>query len=243
MRLQPCADIDALIELKFKPGTWQTRGIPESGCRIRHDQFERIVGDGGTLGVNDLIYGLMDWLDVTDQPLLALPTLRLMLDQHYPHTGKDVARCVFAEPGGPTFVFHAADGIDLAGPIAAWQRRGWLIAVACAHEDEPRRMTVAAPGPISLRVAQSILNHSMMSFMDAPFDSFEALKATSGRTGSFYSWQAGQATVVDWEHGLGLTVRDGKLSIDDELVDPPHLNWLAPRQIAMQVAIAAGFVD
>ncbi len=102
-------------------------------------------------------------------------------------------------------------------------------------------MVVAAPAPISLKVAQSILNHSLMSFMGEPFDTFEATKATSAKTGSYYKWEKGAATLVSWEYGLGLTLRDGKLTREFEPEYPPTTGWLSPNQLAVQVAIAAGY--
>lgn len=46
---------------------------------------------------------------------------------------------------------------------------------------------VGAPAPISLSVAQSIHGHSIMNFMLEPFDSFEEARASSRKTGSYYS--------------------------------------------------------
>ena len=68
MRLPPGADIDKFMELRFRPGSWEQNGVPSEGCRVRTETFERILSAGGNYGIDDLICGLMDWLDVTDDP-------------------------------------------------------------------------------------------------------------------------------------------------------------------------------
>ena len=229
------------VELTFKPGTWDSRGVPETGCRMRTEAMEAILASGGSCQVEQLIHGLMDWLDVTDDPEPALKTLRQMLDRHYPDDGRSHARCRFAPEEGGDYLFDLASKIDCDGPVVAWQRRRWVIAVAAAGA-ESGRMIVGAPAPISLAVAQSIHDHSLMNFMLEPYDSFEAARATSGKTGSYYSWEAGQATVVDWQYGLGKTMRDNALSASEALATPLQGGWLAPNQLAIQVAIAEGYV-
>lgn len=234
-------DADRFIELTFKRGTWESSGIPEAGCRMRTEAMETILANDGTYQVEQLIHGLMDWLDVTNDPEPALQTLRLMLDRHYPDDGRSHARCRFAFEDGGDYIFDVANRIDCDGPVVAWQRRQWVIALAAASK-EPGRMVVGAPAPISLNVAQSIHGHSLVNFMLAPFDSFEAARATGSKTGSYYSWEAGQATPVDWSYGLGLTMRHGELNADEELARPSESEWLAPNQLAIQVAISKGYL-
>ena len=229
------------IELTFKPGTWDRRGIPERGCRLRTKAMERIIANGGSYEIEQLIHGLMDWLDVTNDPGPALQTLRQLLDRHYPDDGRSHARCRFAPEAGGDFIFDIASRLECSGPLVAWQRRQWVIALAAAGEDAGRMM-VGAPAPISLSVAQSIHGHSIMNFMLEPFDSFEEARASSIKTGSYYSWDAGQATLVDWNCGLGLTTRDDELVENSMLVRPPETGWLAPNQLAIQVAIAEGYL-
>ena len=229
------------MELTFKPGTWDDRGIPETGFRLRTAAMVPILASGGSCQVEQLIHGLMDWLDVTDDPEPALQALRQMLDRYYPDDGRSHARCRFAPDGGGDFIFDVARQIDCDEPVIAWQRRQWVIAVASSGA-EAGRMVVGAPAPISLAVARSIHGHSLVSFMLEPFDSFEAARATSGKTGSYYSWEAGQATLVDWQHGLGKTMHDNALIVSEALAGPPEGGWLAPNQLAIQVAIAEGYV-
>ena len=47
---------------------------------------------------------------------------------------------------------------------------------------------------------------------------------------------------MDWSGGLGLTTRDDELVEDSTLVRPPETGWLAPNQLAIQVAIAEDYL-
>ena len=238
----PLADEAAgFMELRFKPGTWKSHGIPEAGCRLRTEDMERIIANGGAYQIEQLIHGLMDWLDVTDDPEPALKILRQMLDRHHPDDGRSHARCHFAPEEGGEFIFNAARSIDFAGSLVAWQRRQWVLALGAASE-EKGRMVVGAPAPVSLRVARSILGHSLTTFMLEPHDSYSGARATSSKTGSYYSWEAGQATLIDWEFGLGLTMRDHELVEEENLAKPPQTGWLPPNQLAIQIAIAEGYL-
>lgn len=203
MKLAACRGIDEFVELRFKAGSWEAQGVPESGCHVRQGVLEDIIANGGAVSPDDLICGLMDWLDVTDEPLPSLALLRRMLDLHYPDDGKPHARCMFAEPEGPPLVFHIERAMDLALPIIAWQRRGWVIATACAHPEEGR-VAIGAPAPVSLKVAQGILSHAPLTYMTEQFDSFESLRSASGKAASILSWVAGEPTVVSWDRGLGM---------------------------------------
>lgn len=238
MNLSASDKAGEFAELRFKPGTWLRRGIPERGCWIRTTMLERLLAGSGAYEIDDLIYGLMDWLDVTNQPEPALTNLQLMLDRHYPADGKARARCHFAGDAGPDYIFHAVTNLDCIGPTVSWQRGLWVIAVARAS-DEPGRMAVAAPGPLSLHVADSIFAYSMTSYMLEPYDSFAGAWASCGRTANFYRLERGQVTTNCWEHGLGIREQDGQLVRDPAY--SPFTTWLPPRQLAMQVAIAAGF--
>lgn len=225
-------------ELQFKEGTWLTCGIPERGCRMRISMLERLIAGGGGYEIDDLIYGLMDWLDTTNSPVPALNTLKLMLDRHYPADGRSSARCQFAETTGLVHIFHAASELDCTGPTVSWERLGSVFAVG-RPSDEQRRMAVAAPAPISLDVANSIFAHSMTSYMMSPYDSFAGAWASCGRTANFYRQKSGQLTANCWEHGLGIRKLNGELVRDPAY--SPITTWLAPRQLAIQVAIGAGF--
>lgn len=238
MNLPASNEADDFAELRFKPGTWLQRGIPERGCWMRTSMLERLLAGGGTYEIDDLIYGLMDWLDVTNKPVPGLTNLQLMLDRHYPADGSARARCHFAGVAGPDHIFHAAINLNCSGPPVTWQRGDWVIAVARAS-DEPGRMAAAAPGPLSLDAARSIFAYSITSYMLEPYDSFAGAWASCGRTANVYRLQRGQVTANYWQHGLGIREQDGQLVRDPAYL--PFTTWLAPRQLAMQVAIAAGF--
>jgi hypothetical protein len=226
-------DADEFVELRFKPGCWEQSGIPEVGCRIRQSALERLLEQQGSYDVEDLILGLMDWLDVTDEPEPALATLRQLLDRHYPADGRTSARCRFAVEDGGDRLFHAG-GIDPARPSVAWQRGDWIIA-AGQRSIEPGRMVVGAPGPISLKTALRIFSLAMLDFMGEPFDSFVGAQASCASTAAVYLWEAGEVTPVRWDDGFDTYAR---ASLDRFTREG---GWLVPNQLAMQVAIAAGY--
>src|SRR5688572_28295080 len=85
---------------------------PEQGVRVRSSWLEKVMDQGGSYGVDDLIHDLMDWLDVTDEPEPALHTLRRMLDRHYPPDGRSEARCCCQPEEGGALIFHVAASID-----------------------------------------------------------------------------------------------------------------------------------
>lgn len=241
MKLAAGEGADQFIELRFKPSAWERQGLPEQGCRVRSETFERIVAQGGQYEIDDLIYELMAWLDVTGDPQPALLTLRQMLDRHYPDDGRLTARCRFLDEFGVDRIFHVGP-IDRAASLVSWQRKNWVIALAQPSSEEGR-MIVGAPAPISLNVAQRIMSLSMLRFMDEPFDSFEGAQTTSRSTASYYSWEAGAVTTINWEYGLGLRLAGGNLAFcSDEVALPPSDGWLAPNQLVQMVAIAAGYL-
>lgn len=228
-------DIGEFMELRFKPGVWEDRGIPEAGCRVRTSAVEQLLQQQGAHHVDDLILGLMDWLDVTDQPRPAIHTLRTLLDRHYPSDGHPTGRCCFRDEHGVDQVFHAGK-VDPAQPMVTWQRRGWIIAAA-QPSHESGRMVVGAPGPISLATANRILSLSVTDYMGEPFDSFEGARTSCGRTTAFYHWEWGEVTPIRYDEGLNGASDEGDPR--PALVSPA---WLPPNQLAMQVAIAAGYL-
>jgi hypothetical protein len=147
-------------------------------------------------------------------------------------------RCAFDDQQGPAHTFHAATNIDCSGQTVTWQRGDWMIALAC-RSDEPGRLLVGAPAPLSLDVARSIHAHSQVSFMGEPYDSFAAARVSCGNAANFYRREAGAVSRHWWEHGLGMIEQDGKRVRDPAY--PPITSWLSPNQLAMQVAIAEGF--
>jgi hypothetical protein len=224
------------IELKFKPGSWEARGIPEQGVRVRSSWFEKAVAQGGGYSADDLIYGLMDWLDVTDDPEPAVATLKAMLDRHYPCDGQKSARVHFADEHGTVRVFHAGK-VDYSTDLVAWQRADWVIAAAQPSE-EIGRIVVGAPAPISLNVALRILFLSATAVEGDPFDSFKGALSMAEVAPA----HDGETCTHAWREGLGWLVENGELSQTVDVDYPDNTIWLPVRQLAMQVAIAAGYV-
>ncbi len=230
-RIPAGKDAGEFAELRFKPGYWEKAGIPEHGCRIRQSALEQLLEQRGSYEVDDLILGLMDWLDVTDDPGPALATLRQLLDRHYPADQRTSGRCRFVDEHGVDRVFHAGP-VELDQPLVAWQRRDWIIAAA-QPSTEAGRLVVGAPQPISLNTALRIFSVSMLNYMGEPFDSFIGAQTACGSTAVFYRWEAGAVTPTRWDEGLA---EEAKHSLGVDLC------WLAPNQVAMQVAIAAGYL-
>jgi hypothetical protein len=242
-RLQPGKDTDEFVELTLKPGSWERNGIPGQGCRLRRQALEELLDNGGGYGADDLILGLMDWLDVTDDPMPAAATLRQMLGRHYPPDGRGHATCHFVDEHG----FRRRFGVglvDLSSALVAWQRDGLVFAVGQASSHEPGRMVIAAPLPLPLKAARLILALAAETDMKAPFDSFDGAVTVSGRTANFYAWEAGELATCHWPEGLGMRQREGTLvDCRHELHPLPPDDWIAPNQVAMMIAVAAGYVS
>ncbi len=231
--LPAAKDVDAFIELRFKPGSWKASGIPEVGCRVRISTLDRLLQQQGASYINELILGLMDWLDVTDQPAPALLTLRRLLNRHHPEDGYQTGRCCFRDEYGVDRTFHVGP-IELSLPLVTWQRRDWIVAAA-QPSAEAGRIVVGAPQPISLKTALHILSVAHLNDMGEPFDSFVGAQTSCGRTGTFYSWEVGEVTPIRWDAGLD---EDASASLKR---GRPEAVWLPPNQLALQVAIAAGY--
>lgn len=76
---------DEFVELRFRAGTWEKKGIPERGCWIRMTDLEAMIEAGGNYTVPQLAHCLVDWLIVTDDTLSAKRTLLQLLDRHFPN--------------------------------------------------------------------------------------------------------------------------------------------------------------
>jgi hypothetical protein len=240
VKFPPKRDTKEFIELRFKSGSWEKRGIPETGCRVRAEAFECFLSRRGEDEIQFLIYGLMDWLDVTDDPAPALTTLRQLLDRHYPPDGCGEARCYLEDEKGVSRIFHVGK-VDVTGDLVAWQRRSWILALA-QRAREVGRIVVSAPSPISVNVAQRILSLGLTSFMSEPFDSYAGALSCSRSTANVYSWEAGEATTCHWEYGLGKRLSSGHfVDCSDEVEPLPEEGWLSSNQLAVQVAIAGGY--
>ena len=75
--------VSEFVELRFRPGTWERKGLPESGCWIQAKDLEAMIEAGGNFTVPQLAHCLIDWLSVTDNPTSAKRTLRRLLDRHF----------------------------------------------------------------------------------------------------------------------------------------------------------------
>lgn len=224
MKLRPGPGFDEFMQLRFKAGTWERRGIPEVGCWMRTTQLEQMLASQAELHPSDVIYGLMDRLDETDEPEPVLATLRRLLDRHFPDDGRKSGRCLFQDEDATLRVFHAVSAIDFTGRGVAWQRQNWVIALA-QPSSEAGRMAVGAPGPISLRVAQEVLALSVLKEREKSFDSFQEAIAVSQSSASAF-WIESAAAAVYWQHGL----EQAQIVAGD---------WLPPKQLAAMVAIAS----
>ncbi|WP_221796344.1 hypothetical protein [Aquisediminimonas sediminicola] len=235
-------DVDAFTWLQFTSAALEAMELPLGKYPIRTSRMEESIQRGGNLSVPDLMRGLMDWMDVTDDPVSTSHSLRQILDRYFPDNGETAPSFTFENEHGGKFRFGLGI-VDQAQPLVAWQRRQWVVAIGCPRKIEPGRMTLAAPGPITLRVAQSIIGHAALIDIGGPIDSYETARASSRRTGSFYNWESTAATIVDWEFGYAITDRDGVLEPNDAMVAlPPAHEWLCPHQLATLIAIGNGYL-
>lgn len=232
------AEADQFVELLFKPASLAERGLPSGPYPIRREALDRLIASGGDLPTEAIVRGLMDWLDVTDDPRQATDMIHEILRVHCPDDGKRGASCTFQNEYGQLHRLLLGD-VDTQGPLVAWQRRNWLMMVAAPSAVEPGRFLVAAPRAISSQTAQAVVDLSCPIYMGEPTDSFAMALASSRGTSSFYSWERGQTTLIEWEHGLGATMIDGTIQHRPNLL--PGDDWLAPNQLAILVAIGADY--
>lgn len=230
---------DEFIELVFKQGSWESEGIPEGGCRIRQQRLEALISAGGRFAAEDAIHGLMDWLDVTDDPSPAMATIRSLLDRHFPQEGRTTANCHFIDEKGVDRGLTIGP-VDRSGDVVSWQREGLVFAVGQPSEEEPSRLVVELLHPLPLRGALKILALSVLRFMGEPFDSFQGAVSMAGATSNFYAWQSGQLTTCHWPLGLGIREVEGRLTdCSSELLGVSGETALSPNQVAIMIAISA----
>jgi hypothetical protein len=232
------AGADSFTELRLKPAALCEHGLCDFAYPVRMATLKRMLFGQTALSIELLILGLMDWLDVTEAPLEPLAVLRTLIDRWVPPDTECEGRCDYVGADGSRRRFYVG-AVDCRQAIVTWQRREWVVAAA-ATAIEPGRMVVAAPTPLTLAAATSILNHASVSFMELPVDSIVEVQVSSGRTGAYYRWAAGEITCCSWEHGLGWTHEDHELRFDAAyrpIIDAP--DWLAPNQVAAQIALVA----
>lgn len=244
LKLRPGNGFEDFIELRLKPGSWDKNGIPEEGCRIRTETFHEILANGGSYDPDVLIRGLMDWLDVTDDPIPAIVTLRQLLDRHHPPAQREHATCRFEDVDRVPRTFTVGT-VDTERQLVTWQRDSYIFGLGQPDPVKPQRIIIAVPAALPLNAALRILGVAMETFMQEPFDSFQGAVTMSGGTSNFYAWERGQLTTCFWPHGLGRSEERGQL-VDRSLELyplPQKQGWLAPNQVAMLIAIAAGYVS
>lgn len=68
------------VELRLSQEAAERQGIPRSGLWMRQEALEAIIERGGQYSIDDLIYGLLDWLQHTDNTV-TVSNLRALLQQ------------------------------------------------------------------------------------------------------------------------------------------------------------------
>lgn len=232
------SEADEFVELRLKPAVLAERRLPDGAYPIRRETLESLIASGGDVQIHDMLRGLMDWLDVTDEPEQATDMIRQILRMHFPDDGEREASCTFQSEDGHLHRFLIGE-VDANKPLVAWQRCDWLMMIGTPSVVEPGRLLVAAPRPMSCNAAQSIVRLSTTTWMGGILDSYAAALMISGGTPDITSQARGQLELVGWEHGLGANMIDGKLHHAPNLL-PDH-EWLAPNQVAILVAIGADY--
>jgi hypothetical protein len=241
VNLRRLPEADSFAMLTFKPQVCLEQRIPVADYPIRRLALEAALDTGQELSVSDLIRGLMEWLDVTDDPEPATGTLLQLLGLHHPPGGRPAASCEFADEDGVRRRFCLGE-VDCDSALIAWQRGQRVMAFAQPGIVEPGRMVVAAPRPISARVAETIVSHSLITYMLEPHDAYASAKHSAGRNANFYALDAGATAIIPWDHGYGRSERAGTVGADDGAQSlPSPCDWLAPNQLAMMIAIGSRY--
>ena len=187
--------------LRFKPEALHALGVPITEYRLRHTEFERIIGEGGQLDVTDLIRGLMDWLDVTDERTQIINALRGHMAEHG-----------WVAPKGPSHIARQTELLEdeAAVPAAARPVLAAMLEMLAeldrrialldreiarrAREDETARrlMTIPGIGPITA---------TALAALAPPPESF-----AKGR--DFAAWLG----LVPRQHSTGGKTRLGKIT-------------------------------
>ena len=68
------------VELRLSQEAAERQGIPRSGLWMRQEALEAIIERGGQYSIDDLIYGLLDWLQYADDTV-TVSNLRALLQQ------------------------------------------------------------------------------------------------------------------------------------------------------------------
>ncbi|MGE4303221.1 MAG: hypothetical protein AB7E24_04230 [Novosphingobium sp.] len=225
------AEAEKFAHMLFREEACRSVGIPYVRYPVPIDKFCAGVGEERKVAVEDLLLGLMQWLDVTDELDPPLAIARQILDTHYPADGKQQGSCVLEDENGVRSSFYI-EPIRMDEPLVAWQREDHIFAFAQPSHTVPGRAAIGAPGVFSESVARSILGHAMTSFMQEPYDSYVGLQHSVGRTAAYYARDAGRTALMPWDSGLETPIG---------LLSPGKIDWLAPNQVAILVGLANGY--
>lgn len=235
-------EADEFVMINLKERACLEQRIPHVEYPVHRESLDAILQEGGQLSIEILMRGLMQWVDVTDDAFSALTTLRLIMDEHFPPDGEGEGSSQLVDEEGIVHRFRVGS-IDFGKPVVTWQRNDLALAFGQASLIEPGRMVVAAPKAISATVAESVVAHSILSYMLEPFDSILGVRSTADSNGSAYKALAGKTYPADWFLGYGISVNGGPDNPVESFHDfPPQSEWLAPNQVAVMVAIGAGYV-
>ena len=233
-------EADQFAWLQFKPEMLAQQNIPTTAYPIRKCNFDQLIASGGVISIVDIVHGLMDWLDITNNPNPVCQTLRQILDQHFPPSLETSAGCNFQTDKLVQYRFRIGP-VDAASPVVTWERQQWVVAIGCASDIEPGRLNIAALGPISLQTARSIFNHCQLLENGEPKDSFLAARLSSAKLRNLSKRDAGGVTIVAWDYGYG---NHGHANFEARETYPLSTegHWLTPNQTASMIAIGNGFL-
>ena len=66
------------VELRLSQETAERQGLPRTGLWMREEALEAIIERGGQYSIDDLIYGLLDWMQYADDTV-TVSNLRTLL--------------------------------------------------------------------------------------------------------------------------------------------------------------------
>lgn len=147
------------VWLKFKADFLWHGSFPLTSYPIEVSCLDNLLARGGLISIEDIIRGLMCWMDVVNDPQPSCEILRQILRHHYPPSPEMHAGCEFQDEHQTRYRLRLGP-IAAKTPIVAWQRGPWVAAIGCPSKIEPERLKIAAPRPITMNTAKSILSHS-----------------------------------------------------------------------------------
>lgn len=242
LELSPQFGNAEFIWLHFKPEMMRQLNIPSASYPMKKSSFDELIGRSGLVSASDLIRGLMSWLDVTEEPEPIWEILRKLMHLHFPPSMEKDAGCEFLTDDLSRHRFRI-------GPIGAtvraigWYCGDWAAVIGCSSKVEPGRLHIAAPHPFSLRISQSIFEHSRIDCDIASDDNFRSALLQTRPASSFQEWETGKTMLVAWYQGYGATEETWKSNGPANVRMLPAVErWLAPNQVAAMVAVGNGYL-